>query len=269
MHKRGITRCWVRGRPPTQTPLSMQDGGYGRRGPFPTGVISRIPHNRGRRRGRRTRIGRRHRGQSGRRHSGKGGGLRGNMQHSRGTHQEPWAKPRRQMRRQQRRPPRRQGRKNQQTFVPPDARPKVTPSPAAANSPAPAASQLQITPPGPPTPSRTAEVFRWLQAEGIDASPKKRQKGSPRTPERKRKAAEQQEGSSPKKQKLTVWKPKLPQAETSKWPRMYTPLSQILYTPEHAVKNGVVAQDIGVRLCPSSLPKRGVSRNHSGSQLCS
>ena len=64
----------------------MQDGGYGRRGPFPTGVISRIPHNRGRRRGRRTRIGRRHSGKSGRRHSGKGGGLGGTMQHSRGTH---------------------------------------------------------------------------------------------------------------------------------------------------------------------------------------
>ena len=64
----------------------MQDGGYGRRGPFPTGaIISRIPHNRGRRRGRRTRIGRRHSGKSGRRHSGKGGGLGGTMQHSRGT----------------------------------------------------------------------------------------------------------------------------------------------------------------------------------------
>ena len=187
------------------------------------------------------------------------------------TYREPWEKPRRQMRRQQRRPPRRQGRKNQQTFVPPDARPKVTPSPAAANSPAPAASQLQITPPGPPTPSRTAGVFRWLQAEGIDASPKKRQKGSPQTPEKKRKAAERQEASTPKK--ATLWKPRLQQAQTPKkekvWPRMYTPLSQVLYTPEHAVKHGVVAQDIWVRLCPSLLPKRRVSRNHSGSQLCS
>ena len=27
MHKRGITRCWVRVRTPTQAPLSMQDGG--------------------------------------------------------------------------------------------------------------------------------------------------------------------------------------------------------------------------------------------------
>ena len=184
------------------------------------------------------------------------------------TYREPWEKPRRQMRRQQRRPGRREGRKYQQTFVPPDARPIVTTSPAAAQAPEPVEPQLQITPPCPPTP-RTINVRRYLRAEGINVSPPKRHKSSPRTPERKRKAAEQQEGSSPKKQKLTVWKPKLPQAETSKWPRMYTPLSQILYTPEHAVKNGVVAQDIGVRLCPSSLPKRGVSRNHSGSQLCS
>ena len=65
----------------------MQDGGYGRRCPFPDGVIiSSSPHNRGGMSGRRPFIGRRHRAKSGRRHSGKGGGLGGNMQHSRGTH---------------------------------------------------------------------------------------------------------------------------------------------------------------------------------------
>ena len=184
---------------------------------------------------------------------------------------QPWQKnqePRVERRRRQQRRSQRQG---QGKFMPPEARPIVTPSPAAAKAPAPAASQIQITPPGPQTPpcgTQTAEMnaLEWLISE-IDASKTKPQKGSPRTPERK--SSNAGEGSSPKKQKQTVWKPKPPQAETSKWPRMYTPLSQILYTPEHAVKNGVVAQDIGVRLCPSSLPKRGVSRNHSGSQLCS
>ena len=181
---------------------------------------------------------------------------------------------RRQMRRQEKRPERREGRKRkyQQAFVPPDARPIVTTSPAAAQAPEPVEPQLQITPPCPdnatnPATPRTINVCRYLRAEGMDVSPPKRHKISPRTLERKRKAAEQQEGSSPKK--LTVGKPKLPQAETSKWPRMYTPLFQVLYDPAHADKNGVVAQDMGVRLCPSFLPKRGVSRNHSGSQLCS
>ena len=44
-----------------------------------------MAHNRGRRRGRRTRIGRRHSGKSRGGHTGKGGGLGGTMQHSRGT----------------------------------------------------------------------------------------------------------------------------------------------------------------------------------------
>ena len=90
MHKGGITRCWVRVRPPTQTPLSMQDGGCGRRPTFSNGMISsygRIPHNRGRRRGRGGRsrcTGGRRIGRIGRRHSGKTGGLGGTMQHRRG-----------------------------------------------------------------------------------------------------------------------------------------------------------------------------------------
>ena len=44
-----------------------------------------MAHNRGRRRGRRTRIGRRHSGKSRAGHTGKGGGLGGSMHHSRGT----------------------------------------------------------------------------------------------------------------------------------------------------------------------------------------
>ena len=178
------------------------------------------------------------------------------------TYQEPWAKPRRRMRRQQRGSGRRQGRKYQQTFVPPDARPIVTPSPAAANSPAPAASQLQITPPGPQTPPRgtqTAEMNarEWFVSE-IEAPAPKRPKRRSQTPESKNKAAEQS-SSSPQTPKKTI----------NKWIPRHQKLCQVLNTSDHAVKNGVVAQDMGVRLCPSFLPKRGVSRNHSGSQLCS
>ena len=177
----------------------------------------------------------------------------------------PWEKAmRRQMHRQEKRPERREGRKRkyQQAFVPPDARPVRTTSPAARCNPQPQAPepvepQLQITPPCPdnatnPATPRTINVCRYLRAEGMDVSPPKRHKISPRTLERKRKAAEQQEGSSPKKPKHTWWKPKS--------------LFQVLYDAD---ENGVVAQDMGVRLCPSFLPKRGVSRNHSGSQLCS
>ena len=169
----------------------------------------------------------------------------------------PWEKAmRRQMRRQEKRPERREGRKRkyQQAFVPPDARPIVTTSPAARCNPQPQAPepvepQLQITPPCPdnatnPATPRTINVFDLLRAEGLDVSPPKRHKTL-----EKRKAAEQQEGSSPKK---PWWKP-----------------NKLLQVLNDADKNGVVAQDMGVRLCPSLLPKRGVSRNHSGSQLCS
>ena len=172
----------------------------------------------------------------------------------------PWEKAmRRQMHRQEKRPERREGRerKYQQAFVPPDARPVRTTSPAARCNPQPQAPepvepQLQITPPCPdnatnPATPRTINVFSLLQAEGLDVSPPKRHKTL-----EKRKAAEQQEGSSPKKPKQAWWKP--------------NKLFQVL---NDADKNGVVAQDMGVRLCPSFLPKRGVSRNHSGSQLCS
>ena len=38
---------------------------------------------------------------------------------------------------------------------------------------------------------------------------------------------------------------------------------------EHAVNKGLLAEDMGGILRPSFLPKRGVSRNHRGSQLCS
>ena len=167
------------------------------------------------------------------------------------------------MRRQQRRPGRRQGRKYQQTFVPPDARPKVTPSPAAANSPAPAASQLQITPPGPQTPPRgtqTAEMNarEWFVSECEAPAPKRPRQRS-QTPESKNKAAERQEPQAaltPKKAKKV-------------WRRRHQTLCQVLNTPDHAVKNGVVAQDMGGEASPVVPFKRGVSRNYRGSQLCS
>ena len=164
------------------------------------------------------------------------------------------------MRREERRPGRREGRKYQQTFVPPDARPIVTPSPAAAKAPEPAASQLQITPPGPQTPpcgTQTAEMNarEWFISE-IEAPAPKRPRLRSQTPESTNKEAERQEPQAaltPKK----VWRPR------------HKTLCQVLNTPDHAVKNGVVAQDMGGRLRPSFLPKRGVSRNHRGSQLCS
>ena len=169
----------------------------------------------------------------------------------------PWQKYQEPRAERRRRQPRRSQRAGK--FTPPDARPIVTPPqpatapPATAQAPAPAASQHLTTPPGPPTPPSTTELYKWLQAEGFDVSPPKWPRGRSQTPESKNKERETQEAQIPKK----AWRPR------------YRALCQVLNTPDHAVKDGVVTQDMGGRLRPSFLPTRGVSRNHRGSQLCS
>ena len=125
--------------------------------------------------------------------------------------------------------------------------------PATAQASAPAALQNPIiTPPGPSTPPSTTEcekrmLHEYLQKE-INGDVAKCARRS-QTPPPRNNTQVAQGSQSPKSPKRT-------------WRKRYKLTSLVYETP-------AMAQDMGGMLRPSFLPKPGVSRNHRDSQLCS